>query len=189
MTNPTPGELAEAQRTLDAINAAEGINLRLAETVTVQAITREHLTTEHGTARWGGPTAKVTVNAGPLAGRAFWLRSTEGLDDNINPRKGGGIHMDAADPDDGGRHDWRGAFRTHDMGEAIDSLVTYINDLAERQRIQDATWAESSALTEAWQAFSDALDESSPRDFRAEWVRVRQAVAAMEMTMTEAGRG
>lgn len=154
-----------------------------------QTITVDNVAVEHGTARWGGPTATVTINAGPFAGRTFWLRSTQGLDSDVaDLNRGGGIHLDASEPD-GRRHDWRGAFKTHDMGEAIDGLIKYVNELAERQRVQDATWAETSALSEAWQAFTDSLEESSRLDFRAEWRRVLEAVAAIDMVIAEAGRG
>ncbi len=155
-----------------------------------QAITRDNLTIEHGTARWGGPTATVTVNAGPLTGRRFWLRSTQGLDDDTatDLTKGGGIHVDASDPDSS-LHDWRGAFKTYDMDEAINGLVDEINEMAVRQRVQDATWSETAALAEMVEAFTDALGESSRRNFREEWQRVQQAVAALDLKMREVDRG
>lgn len=144
--------------------------------------TREGLTIECGTAKWGGPTVTVTVNDGPLQGRTFWMRSTEGHD-NVTLEKGGGFHIDASEPDGGGRHDWRGVFRTYNVNEAIDSLVEYINELAERRRVQDESWAEMGAINESVREFGEALEESSMRDFRAEWVRIREAVAAMEIVM------
>ncbi|MEU7170268.1 hypothetical protein ABZ949_02100 [Micromonospora tulbaghiae] len=158
--------------------------------MTEQTITRDDLTIEHGTARWGGPTATITINTGTLAGRRFWLRSTQGLDnDTTNDlAKGGGIHVDAAAPDSA-RSDWRGAFKTYDMDEAINSLVDEINDWAARDRVQEATWAELSALSDAVTAFNDSLEERSLRDFRREWQRVQETVAALDMKMREADRG
>lgn len=154
-------------------------------------IGREHLTVEQGTAEWGGPTAKATVTAGPLNGRTFWLRSTQGLgsDTTNDLAKGGGIHLDASDPNGGNGHDWRGAYKTFDMDEALGLLVGEVNDLAVRERVQDATWAETSALREAFDAFTDGLGESSRHDWQAEWRRVQDAVAALEMKIQEASRG
>ena len=154
-----------------------------------QEITRDDFTIEHSTAKWGGPTAKVTITRGPLAGRTFWLRSTQGLDNDITRdlSKGGGIHLDGADPDRS-HHGWRGAFKTFDMNEAIDRLVDYVNDIAERERVQDATWSETAALSEAVQAFTDALNESSQLNFLREWQRVQEAVAALDMKIKENSR-
>lgn len=149
-------------------------------------ITRDNLAIEHGTADWGGPTAKVTVNAGPLEGRVFTLRSTQGLDSGTAAElsKGGGIHVASGDPE-ATRPDWRGVFKTFDMDRAIGWLVGEVNELAERKRVEDATWSERAELDEAVEHFGDSLGESSRRDFREEWQRVQRAVVALEMKMQE----
>lgn len=154
----------------------------------IERITITDLTIERGTATWGGPTAKVTVNAGPLAGSTYWLRSTQGLGSETTNdlAKGGGIHLDNSDPD-ASTYGWMGAYKTFDMDEAIGDLVGDINDdFAVRKEVQEGTWQERSALAEAIGAFDYSLDSAiSPRDFRAEWLRVQQAVAAIEMKIQE----
>lgn len=149
---------------------------------------REDLSVEYSTAKWGGETAKVTVNSGELAGRSFWLRSTKGLEsDRCNDLDtGGGIHVDGSEPDVG-HFDWRGAFKTFDIEEAIDLLIEYINELSERRRVEEATYGELSDLEEALSSFSDSLRETSSKDFKEEWRRIQAAVVAMELKMTEVG--
>jgi hypothetical protein len=155
----------------------------------VQLITRDDLTDVHGAAD-AGPTAVVKVNAGPLEGRTFTLRSTELLPDShggaTTLARGGGIHVDASDPDEK-RIDWRGAFKTYDMGEAVDSLVTYINELAERAAVEDSLWGVMSELTDALSGFQDALNENSRRDWREEWARAQDAFAAVRLQVAEFG--
>lgn len=151
-----------------------------------ERITITDLTIERGTAKWGGPTIKATVNAGPLAGRTYWLRSTQGLDGDVanELNDGGGIHVDNSDPD-ASTHGWMGRYRTYDMDEAIESLVDTVNDLAVRQEIQDSTWSERSALTDAIDAFDQSLGGGSGRDLHAEWQRVQEAVVAIGMKIQE----
>lgn len=153
----------------------------------VAIITADDLTIEHSTSTWGGPTATVTVNADPFAGRTFWLRSTEGHPRVGDLTKGGGIHVSGTDPDHGGRHDWRGAFRTYDMLEAIHDLIGHINALAARRQVEEATFSPLSELHAALGDFGTALEETSPRDYRNEWQRVRDAVAQIELVMEETG--
>jgi hypothetical protein len=159
-------------------------------TVTDQTITRDDLTVEYGTARWGGPTATVTVNAGALAGRRFWLRSTQGLEHETTSdlTRGGGIHLDAYDPDSS-YHGWRGSFKTFDMNEAIGLLVGYVNDVAARERVREATWSETHAVSDALSALNDALEEYTTRDWRDEWQRVQRTVAALALKIEETSRG
>ena len=141
---------------------------------------------ERGTSAWGGPKAKITVTAGPLVGRSFWLRSTEGMDSPTaaNLKKGGGIHVDATEPDKG-RFDWRGSFDTWDMDEAIDGMVAYVNERAERHYVQDATWQDTSELAAAVESFTDSLSEVNARNFREEWQRVQRVVVALDMKIQE----
>jgi hypothetical protein len=152
-------------------------------------ITLDDLTVERSTADWGGPIATVTVNAGPKARSVFALRSTEGIDRGAGGpgstlANGGGIHVDAGEPE-GGRPDWRGAFRTFDMDEDLALLVDYVNDLAVRDAVQEATWAETSAVEEGIRGFTDALGQSSRRDWRQELDQLVEAVAALRMRADE----
>lgn len=147
-------------------------------------ITIDNLTIERGTANWGGPTATVTVVAGQLAGRVFTLRSTEGLERDGRPTltlaNGGGIHVDAGNPDSS-HPDWRGVFRTYDMNQAIADLIDYLDELAVRDRVQEATWAETSAMREALEAFDNALGESSRLDWRDQLQQLLTATAALDL--------
>lgn len=149
-------------------------------------ITRDDLTIEYGVASWGGPTAIITVNREPLEGRVYWLRSTYGLDNDTTRdlRKGGGIHLYASDPD-GRYNDWRGAFKTFDMDEAINDLVEYINEEAVRKVIEDVTWQHTSDLTDAVTAFTDAINGTSRRDWRKQWQWVQETVAGLDMKIRE----
>lgn len=154
-----------------------------------QTITRDHLTIEHGTARWGGPTATITVNNGTLAGRQFWLRSTQGLDgDNTDDlARGGGIHLDTTDPDQSHRG-WRGAFKTFDMQEAIGGLLVFLNEEAFRLRVVDSAEQEAMVLRDAVDAFTEALDGGNGRNWPSEWRRVQELVASIDMRIREATR-
>lgn len=155
--------------------------------MTKKQITRDDLTVELGTAPWGGPTAKATVTAGPLEGRTFWLRSTEGLpggDATNDLERGGGIHLDASDPDASIRG-WMGAFKTYDMETALDWLVEEVNELALRAEIKDATWQQHGALESALEDFGYSLGEVTPRDWREEWQRVEEAFTALAMKIRE----
>lgn len=146
-------------------------------------ITRDDLTVEHGTAEFG-PTANVTVKAGPLAGRTFRLRSTENMTEPTGVatslRKGGGIHLDGGDTDSA-RVDWRGAFKTFDMEVALDWLVEYVNDVAVRKAVEDATWGVLGDLADTLTAFRDSLEESSRREWRVEWQRACDAFVAARL--------
>lgn len=151
-------------------------------------ISREDLDIELSTSPWGGEVAKVKVLSGALVGRTFWLRSTAGLGHEMTEdlERGGGIHVDAADPNVD-THSWRGAFRTFSMHEAIDSLVDYINELALRQRVDDLAYGLVYNLADAVEGLKDSLRESSPRDLKTEWQNVCMAVVALQMRLQEAG--
>lgn len=150
-------------------------------------IARDDLTVEHGDAEYG-PTAKVTVNAGPLADRTFMLRSTERMADvggsQLSLRKGGGIHVDAGDPD-AKYVDWRGAFRTFDMDKAIDYLVEEVNELALRAAVQDSLWGVLHSVTDALNGFEESLQESSRRDWREEFAGLGRAFVALRLKVAE----
>ncbi|MCW6008709.1 hypothetical protein K1W54_29810 [Micromonospora sp. CPCC 205371] len=150
-------------------------------------ITRDDLSVEHGDAEYG-PTAKVTVNAGPLAGRTFILRSTEKMTNiggsQLSLRKGGGIHVDAGDPD-AKFVDWRGAFRTFDMDKAIDYLVEEVNELAVRAALQDSLWGVLHAVTDGLSGFEESLQESSRRDWREEFAGLGRAFVALRLKVAE----
>ncbi|WP_326554646.1 hypothetical protein [Micromonospora sp. NBC_01813] len=155
----------------------------------MQKITPEDITVVLGTSPWGGPAATVTVNAGPLAGRSFWLRSTQGLDNDVTDSvaRGGGIHLYATDPDKPNNSiaDWRGAFKTFSMRLAIEHLVDEVNDLAVRAALYGTSWAELIALGDAIGQLGDALGERSQLDWRKEWQRVLDAVAGMSARIAE----
>ena len=147
-------------------------------------ITTADLTIDHGTGQFG-PTATITVNAGPLTGYTFTLRSTEHMDDPVNDlSRGGGIHLSGAP---GPGFDWRGAFRTYNMGEAIEGLVEYVNKLAPRRRIWNNTSSERFVLQNALDEFEESLNSRDADDDPAVlWRRVLDAVAAMDARIREA---
>jgi hypothetical protein len=145
--------------------------------------TRNDLSIMRLVTTWGGPGARVTVQfpeqwTDETRERTFVLRSTEGMP-GVTER-GHGIHINAMHGD---RQDWRGAFKTLDMDEAIDHLVVYLNELAERQRAQRATESPLAELFDALSDFGNSLNDSSRRDFHKEWARVRAAFVAVDMAM------
>lgn len=153
-----------------------------------ERITITDLTIERDTATWGGPIAKATVTAGPLAGRSYWLRSTEGLDSPTarELERGGGIHLDSSDPERS-THGWMGAYKTWDMDEAITFLVETVNEQAARAQVSEATWELRSALTQALESFDRSLEQGNGRDdWEQGWLRVQDTVGALAMKIEEA---
>jgi len=147
-------------------------------------ITTADLTIDHGTGQFG-PTATITVNAGPLTGQKFTLRSTEHMDDPVNDlSRGGGIHVHAGDGD--GFNGWLGVLRTYSMFEAAEGVVEHVNDLAAKKRVEDGTWSERHALREAVDAFDESLSSQRGDGPAVMWRRVLEAVSAMDARIREA---
>jgi hypothetical protein len=150
-------------------------------------ITREDLTIEHSTSRWGGPVARISVEfpqawTGEPETRTFELKSTEGLDPIAKERHS--IHVGEI----GERvrdNDWRGCLRTVDMEEAIGEFVDWLNHLVERQSASSATEGARARLSEALTDFGDSLDDRSWRDFRTEYANAKAAFVALDMVMAE----
>lgn len=147
---------------------------------------RTDLTITYGTSNFGGPVATAVVSGGPLAKRTFELKSTEGLSqlDGVLDKPQVHVH----ELRDGLLLNWHGALRTADMEEALDGLVEYLNDLADRLAAQDAVAGTLYHLRDALGDFDDSLEELNRRDFRVEWENVKAAVVAVDVALTDATR-
>lgn len=112
------------------------------------------------------------------------LRSTEGIergDDqpSSTPGNGGGIHVDAGDPDRA--IGW--------MARCLPDLrygpgphrARRLNELEIRHRLQNTTWTETGEVEETLLDFTDALGQSSHRDWRGELDRQCAAVIPLRM--------
>ena len=153
-------------------------------------ITREDLAISYSTSDWGGPVAVVTAElpqpwTEETEPRTFELKSTKGMD---RITEGGhGIHIFEM-PDHHGRPDWRGAFKTTDLQQALDWFVEYLNELVERQAVSQRAEGVLSQLNGALTDFGESLNDESCRDFRAEWDRVREAFVGVDLAVRGAGR-